>query len=76
MKWGIFLLLGATIFASEGEETKEAVADGNDDIAKDVVKEEDDEDDHENEDDLKNEEDLKNEDNLKMKMTSKRRTTS
>jgi len=52
MKWGIFLLLGATIFASEGEETKEAVAEGNDDIAKDVVKEEDDEDDHENEDDI------------------------
>ena len=52
MKWGIFLLLGATIFASEDEETKEAVAEGNDDIAKDVVKEVDDKDDHENEDDI------------------------
>ena len=52
MKWGIFLLLGATIFASEGEETKEAVAEGNDDVVKDVVKEEADEDDHENEDDI------------------------
>ena len=52
MKWGIFLLLGASIFASEDEETKEAVAEGNDDVVKDVVKEEADEDDHENEDDI------------------------
>ena len=52
MKWRIFLLLGVIVFASEGEETKEAVAEGNDEVAKDVVTEEADEDDHENEDDI------------------------
>ena len=52
MKWGIFLLLGVIVCASEGEGTKEAVAEENDEVAKDVVTEEADEDDHENEDDI------------------------
>ena len=52
MKWGIFLLLGVIVFASEGEESKEAIAEGNEEVAKDVVTEKADEDDHENEDDI------------------------
>ena len=52
MKWGIFLLLGVIVFASEGEGAKEAVVEGNDEVAEDVVAEEPDEDDHENEDDI------------------------
>ena len=52
MKWGIFLLLGVIVFASEGEGAKEAVVEGNDEVAEDVVTEETDEDDHENEDDI------------------------
>ena len=52
MKWGFLLLLGVTVFASESESSKESVAEGNEKVAKDVVKEEVDEDDHENEDDI------------------------
>ena len=52
MKWGFLLLLGVTVFASEGENNKESVAEGNEKVAKDVVTEEVDEDDHENEDDI------------------------
>ena len=52
MKWGIFLLLGVIVFASEGEGAKETVVEGNDEVAEDVVTEEADEDDHENEDDI------------------------
>ena len=36
MKWGFLLLLGVTVFASEGENNKEAVAEGNEKVAKDV----------------------------------------